>query len=114
MNRLDYKMATNTLKNSNRKFNLKAQLQVWEGRYRLSKSEDYQLYLKPLLMEAFNNLWPDPTQAKSAEEFHKQYSEAWGKAMAYKELYNLLNSSEAMVEALSKQIKNPDKDFSIE
>ena len=107
-------MPINILKSSNHKFNLKAQLLVWEGRHRLSQSEDYQLYLKPLLMEAFNNLWPDPTQAKSAEEFHKQYSEAWGKAMAYKELFNLLNSAEKMVEALSKQIKNPEKDFTIE
>lgn len=92
---------------------VKEKLQEWEGLMRLQKSQDYQLYLKPILERAFQNLWPAPSESKTYEEFHKQYVEQWGRAMAYKELFNLLENAEALVNQLTKQLKDPTKDYSL-
>lgn len=85
----------------------------FEGLHRLAQSGDYQKYLKPILEDAFNNKWPDPVEAKDAVEFHKQYVEQWARAMAYRDIYNLLASAGKQAEAIAKQIKNPTKDYGI-
>jgi len=91
----------------------KEKIAKWEALYRISQSTDYIEYLKPILQEAFNNKWPDPTQAKTPEEFHKQYTEQYGKAMAYKELYNLIESSGSVSRTLTSQIKNKKKGYGL-
>ncbi len=92
---------------------IKTKLKEWEGLMRIYKSQDYQLYLKPILEKAFQNLWPDPTESKTYEEFYKQYTEQRGRAMAYKEIYNLLENAEVLTRNLAEQIKNPNKDYSL-
>lgn len=92
---------------------LKRELRKWQALSNLSKNKDYQQFLKPILREAFSNLWPDPSRAHSFEEFFKQYSEQYGRAIAYKEIYNMLESAETMVVNLSEQIKKPKKDYVI-
>ena len=92
---------------------LKTKLKQMEGLTRICKSQDYQEYLKPILQEAFNNKWPDPTKAVSVEEFHKQYSEQYGRAMAYRELYNILENADIISRNVAEQIKNPTKNYGI-
>lgn len=96
-----------------KKDQIKKQLSLYEGLHRLSSSSDYQNYLKPILQEAFQNKWPDPTQAKTPEEFHKQYTEAYGRSMAYMEIFNLLANAGSVAQNLSKQLKNPDRNYEI-
>ena len=63
--------------------------------------------------EAFLNKWPDPSQFSTSDEFHKKYTEDFGKAMAFKDLYNAIEGAEAMAQATAKQLKSPDKDYSL-
>lgn len=99
--------------NAQKKEGLKQEALKWEALFRIANSSDYKNYLKPILESAFQNLWPDPAESKTPEEFHKQYSEQWGRAMAYKDLYNLLESSGKVAQNIAEQIKNPDKDYGI-
>lgn len=46
---------------------------------------------------------------RTTKEFHKAYTESYGKAMAYKELYNAIENAGAKALALSEQINNPKK-----
>lgn len=64
-------------------------------------------------MAAFNNKWPDPSQAKTVEEFHKQYSEQYGRAMAYQEIFNMLEQADKMARNIAEQINNPKKDYGL-
>jgi hypothetical protein len=101
-------------KNTSQKINsLKQEALKWEGLHRISQSTEYQEYLKPLLQEQFQNKWLDPAQFNSLEEFHKAYSEAWGRAQAYKEIYNMLESAGKVAQNMAEQIKSPQKDYAI-
>lgn len=90
----------------------KEKLAEWEGLMRIEKSQDYQLYLKPILEKAFQNKWPDPSKAMTYEEFHKQYAEQYGRAMAYQEITTLLENAGTLAKNLAEQMKNPTKDYS--
>lgn len=100
---------------------LRSQLTRWEGLSRICKGQDYQLYLKPILEQAFQNKWLDPNSLDkegkplfpTMEAFHKAYSEEWGQAKAFKEVYNILENAEVMARNLAEQIKSPTKDYSL-
>lgn len=93
---------------------LKQEALKWEALYRLSQTKEYQEYLKPILEEQFQNKWLDPAQFKTLEEFHKAYSEAYGRAQAYKEIFNFIASSGKVAQNIADQIKNPEKSYGIE
>jgi hypothetical protein len=100
-----------TMNNQNKQDNLKKrqqleQLKKWEGLARIAQSEDYLNHLKPLLSDAFNNKWLDPASSTNYQDFHKQYTELYGRAMAYQELYNTLENSKAMVVKVSEQVNS--------
>lgn len=64
-------------------------------------------------MSAFQLKWVDPSQAKTIEEFHKQYTEQYGRAMAFQEVYNMLESAPDVARNIAEQIKSPDRDYAI-
>lgn len=88
---------------------LKQELLKWEAFNRMSHSQDYLEYLKPLLNQALHNKWPDPAQ----EDFDKKYIIEYSRAMAYKEIYDIMETAEAMIKNLTKQIKDPQKNYEI-
>lgn len=96
-----------------KKQTLKKEMLKWEALNRIFSTKDYQLYLKPILEGAFTNIWPDPTKASSYEEFHKQYSEQYGRAMAYKEIFSMLEGAGRVLENLTKQVNDPDKNYAL-
>lgn len=71
----------------------------WEALHRISQSTDYTEYLKPILVEAFTNKWPDPAQ----DGFGVKYQVEYGKMMAFKEIYNLLANAATTIEGIRKQ-----------
>lgn len=97
------------LQDSNRLILLKQELLRWEGLNRINKSVDYQTYLKPILEQAINNKWPDPAQ----EDFDRKYIIDYSRAKAFQELYETLARAESAIKALSKQVKEPDKNYEI-
>ena len=96
-------------------------MQKWEALNRIAHSQDYQKFLKPILENAFHNSWMDPNQLDkngrplfpTHEAFHKAYTEQYGRAVAYKELYNMLDGAGAVLENVAKQINNPDKNYEL-
>lgn len=52
-------------------------------------------------------MWPDPGQ----EDFSRTYPIEYGRATAYKEIQTLLDSAEKMIENITKQIADPDKNY---
>lgn len=66
-----------------------------------------------MLVEAFSHKWPDPSLSKTYEEFHKQYSEQYGRAIAYKEVFELIETAETQAFNLAERMKDPEKDFSL-
>ena len=95
------------------KSKLKAQVDKWEGLHRIAQSEDYKEYLKPILEGAFHNKWVDPASAETSEQFFKQYTEAYGRANAYKEIFTMLDQAGEMAINLAKQANNPDRDYGL-
>lgn len=66
------------------------------------------------MLQRTQNLWPDPAEAKSVEEFHKQYTEHYGRAMAFKEIFSMLETADEMARNLAKQkAKTKDKSYAI-
>ena len=104
-----------------KKLILKKEMQKWEALHRISQSKDYTEYLKPILEAAFQNTWMNPNELTDSgepkfpnyESFHKAYTEQYGRAIAYKELYNMLSGAGAVLENLTKQINNPEKNYAI-
>jgi len=94
--------------------NLKIILDRYAALGAICKLPEYQNHLKPILQEAFQNKWPDPTQAKGTKEFHKQYTEQYGRAMAYKELFNMIEGGESMAKTMAEQIASPKKTYGME
>jgi len=88
---------------------LKKEILKWEALNRIAKTQDYQEYLKPILEQAQINKWPDPVQ----ENFSKIYRVEYGRALAFKEIQNILETAEAMIINLTKQINDPDKNYEI-
>lgn len=88
-------------------------LDRYQALLRICKSPDYQEHLKPILMEAFHNKWPDPSQSQDLAQFHKQYSEQYGRAMAFKEIYNMIETAEKASVELAKQMALPKKDYGL-
>lgn len=105
----------------NKKLALKQEMQKWEALNRIFHSKDYQEYLKPILEGAFYNSWLNPNELDkegrplfpTQEAFHKAYTEQYGRAIAYKELFNLLAGAGSVLENLSKQINNPEKNYEL-
>jgi hypothetical protein len=93
----------------NRAILLKQELSKWEAYNRLQGNPDYQQYLKPLLEQAFHNLWPDPAQ----QDFERKYIIEYSRAKAYKEIYDLLSTSKTMIENIRKQMSEPEKNYAI-
>lgn len=87
---------------------LNKELKKWEAFYQLSQTKQYKEYLKPLL-EQTQNKWLDPAQFKTVEEFHKAYSESWGRAKAFTELLNWFDNSEPMITQITKQLTEPER-----
>lgn len=79
----------------------------------ICKSQEYQNHLKPRLAEAFTIKWLDPSQATNLQEFHKQYSEIYGRAMAYKEIYDWIETAEKTLIARVTQFDNAKKGYGI-
>jgi len=88
---------------------LKQELHKWEGLNLLAHNQEYQTYLKPLLQQAFHNKWPDPAQ----EDFDRKYIIEFSRAKAYEEIYNMLEMAEEMIKNLTKQMKDPQKNYEI-
>ena len=96
----------------NKKQILKEEMRKWEALNRIYNSEDYQTHLKPILEQAFYNSWMNPSELNedgtpkfaSLEAFHKAYTEQYGRAIAYKELFNMLSNAGSVLENLTKQI----------
>ena len=88
---------------------LSQELRKWEAYNRLQGNPDYQLHLKPLLEQAFHNLWPDPAQP----DFDRKYIIEYSRAKAYKEIYDLLETSKTMIENIRKQMSEPEKNYVI-
>ena len=108
-NSKDNQQSSQQINRDNRIRLLKQELQKWEAFNRISKTEDYLKYLKPLLEQAQVNKWPDPAQ----ENFSRIYPVEYGRATAYKEIQMLMESAEAMIQNISKQIKDPTKNYEI-
>lgn len=79
--------------------------------HRLAKTEEYQEFLKPFLMEAVSNTWIDPSTFPNQEKFMESYQYNRAKAMVYQEIINLLESQEARIQQLQKHITAPDKNY---
>lgn len=100
---------------------MKKEMQMWEAFHRIYKSQDYQEFLKPYLEKAFYNTWMNPSELNTngdpkfpdEKSFHKAYSEQYFRAIAYKELFNMLSSAASVVENYAKQIKSPEKNYEI-
>jgi hypothetical protein len=58
---------------------------------------------------ALHNKWPDPSQ----EDFDRKYIIEFSRAKAYEEIYNMLEMAEEMIKNLSKQIKDPQKNYEL-
>lgn len=65
-------------------------------------------------MAAFNNKWLNPEDFKSFEEFHKAYTEERGRALAYQEIFNLLEGAEQRITDIRKQLDTLKRDVSYE
>jgi hypothetical protein len=98
-----------TLKQDNRSILLKQELGKWEAFNRLANNPDYQLHLKPLLLSALNNKWPDPVQPN----FDKIYPVEYARAKAFQEIYTLMETSKTMIENIRKQMNEPEKNYVI-
>jgi len=61
------------------------------------------------LEQALNNKWPDPAQ----EDFDRKYIIEYSRAKAFQEIYETLERAEATIKVLTKQIKEPDKNYEI-
>ena len=90
---------------------LTQELKKQEALERISKSQDYQEYLKPILESAVKNKWLDPSEFKSLEEFHKAYSESFGRASAFRELMMILDNAGTMARNISEQMSKPKKNY---
>ena len=62
-----------------------------------------------MLEKAQVNKWPDPLQDKFADAYKVEY----GRATAYKEIFNIMELSEGMIKNLVKQINDPEKNYEI-
>lgn len=60
-----------------------------------------------------NNKWLEPSEFKTQEEFFKAYTEAHGRAMAYKEIIDLVGGSESKIASIKKAIDNSGKSYEI-
>lgn len=98
-----------SLKNmNNNSQEVKLQLIRWQALNRLCKSTDYQQHLKPYLQQAFSNKWIDPSQFKTLGEFHKSYTENFGKATAFQEIIDLLDSAELAEQQTQALLNKPE------
>jgi hypothetical protein len=88
---------------------LKRALLQWEAFNRICHSQDYQEYLKPLLLSALNNKWPDPAQ----DDFDKKYIIEYSRAKAFEEIFSLMETAEPMIKNLTKQISDPQKNYEL-
>jgi hypothetical protein len=104
-------MQTNTSAQSKQ---LKEILERYQALHRICQMEEYRLHLKPILEEAFKNKWPDPSQSKSTKEFHKQYTEQYGKAMAFRELFNMIEGAEKLANNLTQEMAKPKSSYGLE
>ena len=82
---------------------LQDKLHQQEGLHRLSKTDEYQLHLKPLLQRAVVNKWLDPADFKTLEHFHKAYSESFGRAKAYQEIMDMIDNAHHRIDDIKKQ-----------
>lgn len=104
-----------------KKILLKKEIKKWEAIFKISQSADYQQYLKPILESAFQNNWMKPDELdkegrplfSTYEAFHKAYSEQYGRATAYKELFLMFENAESMIQNLTKQLALPEKSYGI-
>lgn len=62
-----------------------------------------------MLQSAFLNKWPDPAQ----ENFDRKYIIEYSRAMAYKEIFNLIEGAEKMAQVTAKQLKEPEKNYGL-
>ena len=98
-----------TLQQANRYNLLKQELDKWEAFNRLNSQPEYLNFLKPLLQQAFSNLWPDPAQP----DFQNKYVIEYSRAKAYKEIYDLMETAGKMAENIRKQMSEPEKNYAI-
>ena len=71
------------------------------------------MYLLPKLKQALLNKWLEPSTFKTQEEFFKAYTEAHGRAKAYKEIIDLIENSEARIASIKKALDAPNKTYGI-
>jgi hypothetical protein len=86
---------------------LQAKLDKAVRLHRLYKSEDCQQVLLPALKEASQIQWLDPADPN----FQLNYQLAYSKAKAYKEILNLLESAEGIMNRTRLELGQPEKNF---
>ena len=107
-------MPTNTLKQpTQRQLLLKRDLAPLEAYSRLHKSPEWEMYLKPQLSQALTNKWLDPTKYPSDPEFIRAYNQAHARAMAYKEVIDLVEGADQRIEEIKRQLEVTNKKYAI-
>src|SRR6185312_680130 len=75
--------------------------------HNLYQSKECQQVLIPALKEASQIQWLDPTQP----DFNLKYNLAYSKAQAYKEILNLLETAEAVMNKTRLELAEPEKNY---
>ena len=73
----------------------------WEALDRISKLQEYQEHLRPILINAQQNKWLEPEKFKTLDQFHKAYSEVYGRAKAFGEIQTMIDGASAMLKSLA-------------
>lgn len=110
-------MQENTSKRSKppnqRQVQLQKELPQLEALFRLKQQQEWVMYLKPLLSLQLTNKWLDPTKYPSNEEFIRAYDAMYGRAIAYQEIIDLIDSSESRIEEIKRQLEITEKSYGI-
>jgi DNA transposition AAA+ family ATPase len=75
--------------------------------------KEWQDYLKPLLLQNYNNQWLKPEEFKDLQSFHKAYVEEYAKASFSKELVGMIEDADNKIIEIKKQLELPDKSYGI-
>ena len=74
-------------------------LDKWGALNRIRVSPEYQDHLRPILLEAQLNKWPDPIQDKFSEIYKVEYA----RAKAYGDIQAMIDGADTMLKNLTKQ-----------
>lgn len=98
----------------NRRDELALRLETQEAFNRIYKSIDFQNFVLPVFKKVVNNdVWPNPSNYKTNEEFLKAYSEEYYRTNAYKELLKVFSGAEDAINTIRKELEKPDRTVGI-